>query len=39
MSILAKVSDNSIVYEIQFDITNINDPANTVTAPTNLTVD
>jgi hypothetical protein len=38
MSILAKASDNSIVYEIQLDITNINDPANTVTAPTNLTV-
>jgi len=38
MSILAKASDNSIVYEIQLDITNINDPANKVTAPTNLTV-
>ena len=38
MSILAKASDNSTLYEIQFDITNINDPANTVTAPTNLTV-
>ncbi|MGA3058601.1 MAG: hypothetical protein ABSE70_11310 [Candidatus Limnocylindrales bacterium] len=38
MSILAKTSDNGIVYEIQFDITNINDPANKVTAPTNLTV-
>jgi hypothetical protein len=38
MSILAKASDNSILYEIQFDITNINDPANKVTAPTNLTV-
>jgi hypothetical protein len=37
MSILAKASDNSIVYEIQFDITNINDPANKVTAPTNVT--
>jgi hypothetical protein len=38
MSILAKAGDDSIVYEILFDITNINDTANKVTAPTNLTV-
>ena len=37
MSILAKATDNSVAYEIQFDITNVNDPANKVTAPTNVT--
>jgi hypothetical protein len=37
LSILAKASDSSVVYKILFDITNVNDPANKVTAPTNVT--
>ena len=37
MDILATASDNSVAYEIKFDITNVNDPANKVTAPTNVT--
>ena len=37
MDILATASDNSVAYEIKFDITNVNDPANTITAPTNVT--
>jgi hypothetical protein len=37
LSILAKSSDSSVVYKILFDITNVNDPANKVTAPTNVT--
>ena len=37
MSILGKAADNSVAYEIQFDITNVNDPANKITAPTNVT--
>jgi hypothetical protein len=37
MEILAKTNDASTVYEILFDITNVNDPANKVTAPTNVT--
>ena len=36
MAMLAKTSDNSVAYEVLFDITNVNDPANTVTAPTNV---
>jgi hypothetical protein len=37
MSILGKAADNSVAYEIQFDITNVNDPANKISAPTNVT--
>jgi len=37
VDIEAKASDNSIAYEIRFDLTNVNDPANSVTAPTNVT--
>jgi hypothetical protein len=36
MAMVATLSDKSIGYEVLFDISNINDPANTVTAPTNL---
>jgi hypothetical protein len=35
MSIIAVASDKSIAYQIVFDLTNINDPANKVTAPAN----
>jgi hypothetical protein len=34
MSIIAVASDKTIAYEIKFDITNVNDPSNKVTAPT-----
>lgn len=37
MAIIGKASDNSVAYEVRFDITNVNDPANKVTAPTNVT--
>jgi hypothetical protein len=37
MAIIGKADDNSIAYEVLFDITNVNDPANKVTAPTNVT--
>jgi len=37
MDIVASTSDNSIAYEVKFDITNINDPSLKVTAPTNVT--
>jgi hypothetical protein len=36
MAIMAKASDNSVAYEIMFDITNINDSSLKVTAPTNV---
>jgi hypothetical protein len=36
VSIIAKAKDNSIAYEMLFDITNINDAANQVTAPTDI---
>ena len=35
MSILAVGSDKSVLYQITFDISNINDPSNNVTAPAN----
>jgi len=35
MSILAIGSDKSVLYQITFDISNINDPSNNVTAPAN----
>jgi hypothetical protein len=34
---VATASDSSVPYEVQFDITNVNDAANKVTAPTNVT--
>ena len=34
MDIVAKESDGGQPYEVKFDITNVNDPANKVTAPT-----
>jgi len=37
MAIVATASDSSVPYEVQFDITNVNDAANKVTAPTNVT--
>jgi hypothetical protein len=37
MNITAKAADNSVAYQILFDVTNVNDPANTVTVPTNVT--
>jgi hypothetical protein len=37
MAIIGTAADKSIAYEILFDITNVNDPANVVTAPTNVT--
>ena len=37
MAIIGTAADKSIAYEILFDITNVNDPANKVTAPTNVT--
>ena len=36
MVILAKTSDGKAAYEVSFDISKINDPANKVTAPTNV---
>ncbi len=33
MAIVGTAADNTVAYEILFDITNVNDPANTVTAP------
>ena len=35
MSILAVGSDKSVLYQVTFDISNINDPANSITAPAN----
>jgi hypothetical protein len=37
MAVVAKASDNSIPYEILFDITDINASTNSVAAPTNVT--
>jgi hypothetical protein len=37
VSIVAKAADNSIPYEVVFDITKVDDPGNKVTAPTNVT--
>jgi hypothetical protein len=36
MALVGKSSDGKVAFEILFDITNVNDPANTVTAPTNV---
>jgi hypothetical protein len=35
-AIFAKTSDNSVAFQMTFDITNINDPSLKVTAPTNI---
>jgi hypothetical protein len=35
--VVAKAADNSIPYEIVFDLTKVDDPGNKVTAPTNVT--
>jgi hypothetical protein len=37
MAIVGTAVDDSIVYEILFDISNVNDPANKVTVPTKVT--
>ena len=37
VSVVAKASDNTIPYEIVFDLTKVDDPGNKVTAPTNVT--
>jgi len=37
LAVVAKASDNSIAYEILFEITKVNDPANKVSVPTNIT--
>jgi hypothetical protein len=36
IAIVAKAADNSVAYEIVFDISKVNDPGNKVTAPTNI---
>jgi hypothetical protein len=36
MNITAKAPDNSVAYQVLFDVTNVNDPANTVTVPSNV---
>ncbi len=36
VAIMARASDNSLAYEMLFDLTNVNDPANSVTAPANV---
>jgi hypothetical protein len=35
MSIIATGSDKSVLYQVTFDISAINDPSNNVTAPAN----
>ena len=35
MTIMAVASDKSVAYEIKFDLSNVNDPSNKVTAPAN----
>jgi hypothetical protein len=37
VSVTAKAADNSVAYEIVFNLTKIDDPSNTVTAPANVT--
>ncbi len=36
MSVIGIGADKSVVYQMSFDITHVNDPANKVTAPTNV---
>jgi hypothetical protein len=35
-AVIAKATDNSVVYEMTFDLSNVNDSANSVVAPTNV---
>jgi hypothetical protein len=35
-AVVAKAADNSVAYEMTFDLSNVNDPANNVVAPTNV---
>jgi hypothetical protein len=37
MAVVATAADKTIAYEVLFDITNVNDAGNKVTAPTNVT--
>jgi hypothetical protein len=37
MAVFGRAGDKSIVYEILFDISNVDDPANKVTVPANVT--
>jgi hypothetical protein len=37
MAIVGRAGSGTIVYEILFDVTNVNDPANKVTVPANIT--
>ncbi len=36
VAVIAKAADDSIAYEMAFDLNNVNDPSNSVTAPTNV---
>lgn len=36
MAVFAKAADNSTAFEMSFDLTNVNDAANKITAPTNV---
>jgi hypothetical protein len=36
IAIVAKAADKSVVYQMSFDLTNVNDAANKVVAPTNI---
>ena len=36
MSFIGSAADNSVAFELAFDISNVNDPSNKVTAPTNV---
>jgi hypothetical protein len=35
-AVIAKAADNTVAYEMTFELTNVNDPANSVAAPTNV---
>ena len=35
-AVVAEAADNSVAYEMTFDLSNVNDPANSVVAPTNV---
>jgi hypothetical protein len=37
ISVVAKAADNTIPYQLVFDLTKVDDPGNKVTAPTNVT--
>jgi hypothetical protein len=36
VALIAKLQDNSLAYEVLIDLSKVNDPANTVVAPTNI---